>query len=34
MSDEEAQAHNHRGKPIKTWIFAAALFVFGMKLLR
>ena len=34
MSEEEAQAKAHRGKPVKTWIFAAALFVFGVKLLR
>ena len=34
MSEEEAQAKAHRTKPVKTWIFAAALFVFGVKLLR
>jgi hypothetical protein len=33
MSEEEAQAKEHRGKPVKTWLFAAALFVFGIKLL-
>ena len=34
MSDEEAQAKAHRGKPVKTWLFAAALFVVGVQLLR
>jgi hypothetical protein len=33
MSEEEAQAKEHRGKPVKTWLVAAALFVFGVKLL-
>jgi len=33
MSEEEAQAKEHRGKPVKTWLLAAALFAFGVKLL-
>ena len=33
MSDEEAQAKEHRGKPVKTWLFAAALFLFGVRML-
>jgi hypothetical protein len=34
MSEEEAQAKAHRGKPVKAWLFAAALFVVGVQLLR
>jgi hypothetical protein len=34
MSEEEAQEIQPRGgRPIKTWLFAALLFVFGIRLL-
>jgi hypothetical protein len=34
MSDEEAQETQSRGgRPLKTWLFAAVLFVFGIRLL-
>ena len=33
MSGEDAQAKANRAKPVKTWLFAAALFALGVKLL-